>query len=159
MGGMKRNPLAMIGLALLIGTLLLPGFAYADTVGPCASPSNPGDYIRTPTGKVWCELPGSGLWSVLPYVLAMLGSIYGLVGVMGPGIGLGVGIVSVMVGTRLTGRPASVSGTVSGGFFNGTVRPAVEGTAKSFGGRLLGGLLNLFGTIVLLMSLFSWAYG
>ena len=39
------------------------------------------------------------------------------------------------------------------------VRPAVEGTAKSFGGRLLGGLLNLFGTIVLLMSLFSWAYG
>lgn len=157
-GGSRLVAMA-IGVGLGAGLLVLAGTAWADTVGACAGPSNPGDYIRTPTGKVWCELPGSGAWSVLPYLFAVLGSLYNLVVSMGTLPSIGVGLAAVMMGSRLTGRAASVSGTVSGGYFNGTMRPAVEGTAKSFGGRLVGGLLSLFGTIVLIMSVISWIYG
>lgn len=155
----RGSPAVLIGVALGVSLLVLASTAWADTVGPCGGPSSPGDYIRTPTGKMWCELPGSGAWSILPYLFAALGSIYSLVGNMGPLPSFGVGLASVMLGSRLTGRPATVSGTVSGGYFNGTMRPAVEGTARSFGGRLVGVLLSLFGTLVLIMSVISWVYG
>jgi hypothetical protein len=145
-------------VALISVLCLMAAYAVADTVGQCGPRPNPGDYIRTPAGKVWCEMPGSGAWAVLPYVLATLGSLYGFVSGLNLWVAFGIGFAAVTFGTRLVGSPASVSGTVtSWGVFNGTIRPAVEGTASTFGGRLLGIALNLLGTIVLIMAVVSCA--
>lgn len=152
-------PRRVAGLGMLALACLLCGAASADTVGPCGPHPNPGDYLLTPEGKVWCEMPGTGAWAALPHVLALLGNLYTFVTGLDVWLRFALGLGAVMWGTRLLGRPATVSGPVIGGTLYGTVQPAREGTAKSFGGRLLGTLLNLFGTVVLIMGVVSCVQG
>ncbi|HRO61328.1 MAG TPA: hypothetical protein PK177_19570 [Burkholderiaceae bacterium] len=145
---------------LLVATILVdcsPAIAHA--VGDCGPNAGLGDYRVSTSGRVWCSYPGGGVLALLPYLFAAIGSAYDVVTSINSLIVIGIGLAAGWYGGRLTGSPARIHGTVMGGTFNGTISPAVQGTASSFLGRLTGALLSLVGLILIVMGVISLVNG
>ena len=145
---------------LLVVTILVAGSpAIAHVVGDCGPNVSPGDYRTSASGRIWCSYPGGGVLALLPYLFALIGSAYDVVRSFNSLIVIGIGFAAGWYGGRLTGSPARIHGTVTGGTFNGTISPAVQGSASSFLGRLAGALLSLMGLILIVMGVISLVNG
>lgn len=150
------KPFAFVVLAAMLAATT---DSWADSVGHCGPNNAPGDYVETPTGRLYCETSWSGPWKLAPYALAALTSLYRTVNQYDSLWVIGFGLLACWCGGRLAALPVRVAGSVSNGGFNGSWHPAVEGSAKTVLGRLLGVLLQLAAYIVLTMGVVSCVSG
>lgn len=92
-------------------------------------------------------------WSIL----TMMYQIAYASGLMGCVIIFAVAVIASKAGVKLTGRDESFTGTINNGHADLRRNPAIEGTAKTWIGRFWGTLLQLAGSITIVVTLIAAA--
>lgn len=123
----------------LILYLLMSSSAVADSVQVCTDDRLPGSYVDASSERIWCSQ--EGIWNLIPHLLAFFHPLPGWISLL-------AGLSLVGLGGVLTGRPAMISGWLSGGrLLNVTYHPAIAGSS-SFLLRLVGVVITLAGFLI-----------
>jgi hypothetical protein len=94
----------------------------------------------------------NGCWMILKELYHLIDSG----GYLGCGIAFVISVILLNRGVRITGREASYTGWISQlEMANLKYNPPIEGTARTWVGRLIGNLMILAGAIVMTVMFFA----